>query len=523
MRWPRRGSAASVVGVGLASLAWLAASAWARPLWLPDEGRYVGVAWEMLCSGDWLTPTLDGLPYFHKPPLFYWITAASMGLWGPSTFAARAAPMLAATVTAVALFVFVRYWAGARSARLTLVALAAQPLFFIGGQFANLDMLVAGCIGVTILLAAHAALRFEHGAPHRAPLIAAHAAAALGVLAKGLIGAALPLLVIGAWLLLRRRWRTLWALVSLPGALLFLLLVMPWFIAMQQRHAGFLYYFFVVQHFRRFAGGGFNNVHPLWFYPAALALLCLPWLPWLTRYFDRSRWAALWGEPLRSLMLLWVGLVVLFFSVPQSKPLGYILPVVPPLAFLFADGFAAHGSSPRVRARWLTSIVISVVAGIAGVAWIATHPPHSARGPALTLATQLREGDQVLMLDHYVFDLPFYLQLRSPVAVVDRWDDPGIALQDNARKEIADAGRFAPARAAKTLVLPVALPALLCSAPTTWLVGPDDAAARYPLLTRAVAVSARDGIALWRVDARNKAFIEAAGCSGRPSAGSAGK
>src|SRR4051794_21568336 len=63
--WLQRHEALAAVAI----LAWLAATAWARPLWLPDEGRYVGVAWEMLRSGDWLTPRLDGLPFFHKPPL----------------------------------------------------------------------------------------------------------------------------------------------------------------------------------------------------------------------------------------------------------------------------------------------------------------------------------------------------------------------------------------------------------------------------------------------------------------------
>ena len=82
-----------VAGVAAVVLAWLAASAWLRPLHLPDEGRYVGVAWEMLRSGDWLTPTLDGLPYFHKPPLFYWITAGSMAWFGLDEAAARAAPL----------------------------------------------------------------------------------------------------------------------------------------------------------------------------------------------------------------------------------------------------------------------------------------------------------------------------------------------------------------------------------------------------------------------------------------------
>ena len=84
--------------VGGAIFLWLAWAAWARPLLLPDEGRYIGVAWEMLRSGRWLTPTLDGLPYFHKPPLFYWITASSLWVFGQQEGAARLASMLGATL-----------------------------------------------------------------------------------------------------------------------------------------------------------------------------------------------------------------------------------------------------------------------------------------------------------------------------------------------------------------------------------------------------------------------------------------
>ena len=147
--------------VALMTLAWLAATAWMRPLALPDEGRYVGVAWEMLRSGDWLTPTLDGLPFFHKPPLFYWITAGSLSLFGPTAWAGRVAPMLGAWIGAFSLFLFVRRWWGERAAGLALMALLAQPLWFVSAQYANLDMLVAGCITATILALAHAALCVE--------------------------------------------------------------------------------------------------------------------------------------------------------------------------------------------------------------------------------------------------------------------------------------------------------------------------------------------------------------------------
>src|SRR6516164_7259502 len=108
----------------IALFLWLAASAGLRPLALPDEGRYVGVAWEMLRSGNWLVPTLDTLPYFHKPPLFYWLTAASLAVFGVNEWAARLPSLLAATGSAFALYLFARRFVGEFFARMTLLILA---------------------------------------------------------------------------------------------------------------------------------------------------------------------------------------------------------------------------------------------------------------------------------------------------------------------------------------------------------------------------------------------------------------
>ena len=88
--------------------AWLALTAWWRPLMSPDEERYAGVAWEMLHSGDWLVPRLDGLPFFHKPPLFYWITAAAMKLLGVGEWPARLPSLLGGTLAASALLLYLR-------------------------------------------------------------------------------------------------------------------------------------------------------------------------------------------------------------------------------------------------------------------------------------------------------------------------------------------------------------------------------------------------------------------------------
>ena len=505
-------------------LLWLLATAWARPLMLPDEGRYVGVAWEMLRSGDWLTPTLNGLPYFHKPPLFYWITAGSMSLFGLNEWAARAAPILGAWLGAFALYLFTRRWWGKRAAHLALCVLMVQPLFYIGGQFANLDMLVAGCITATILLLAHAALCIEVGLPYRRALAAAFAMAALGVLAKGLIGFVLPALVIGAWLALRRRWHVLASLMWWPGALIFVLVAAPWFLAMQMRFADFSNYFFVVQHFHRFAAGGFNNVQPFWYYPAVLLLFSLPCLPWLARRRGRGAQRDAERDSVRLLMVLWAATVVLFFSLPQSKLLGYVLPAVPPLALLMADGFLSLGApSQRARRLWQVSVGVSAALSIGAVAALAVYPKPSSRTLAAALASQRGSDEPVYMLGRYYFDLPFYARMRAPVGVVDDWSSPDIAKRDNWRKELADAGTFAPALARKALLAPASLPAALCAGPVSWVLGADTAAAAYPFLSAGVAMRRVGDTTLWRIDHGQPAMASALRCEGTPNDGSANK
>ena len=481
-------------------LAWLAATAWMRPLMLPDEGRYAAVAWEMLRSGDWLTPTLDGLPFFHKPPLFYWITGAALALAGPVEIAARAASIVGAVLAAWPLYLFTRRWCSAPLAQRVLLLLLVQPLFFVGAQFANLDMLVAGCITATVLALAHAALCFEQGLAHRRMLWLAYGLAALGVLAKGLIGFVLPAMIVGLWLVLRGRWRTLLALLSLPGLALFLAVAGPWFWAMQQRFDGFLHYFFVVQHFQRFSAGGFNNVQPFWFYPVVLAVCSLPALLWLRGALARGYLKAPGVQgALRLLMVLAVGCVLLFFSLPQSKLLGYILPAVPALAWLMADASMQAGESRARRHRWWLTLACGAALALAPVIGLTVDQRHSTRDLALVLRAQHHSGEPVFMLRGYWYDVPFYARLREPVLVVDDWSDSEVAQRDNWRKEVADAGAFDPPLARRLLLPPQAWRQALCRAGGAWVIGTEQSAQQLGLSAQARAVYAARGVTLWHV------------------------
>ncbi|MCP5266985.1 MAG: glycosyltransferase family 39 protein [Burkholderiaceae bacterium] len=457
---------------------WLGATLGWRALALPDEGRYAGVAWEMLRSGHWLVPSLDGLPYFHKPPLFYWLTAGAFALFDVSGWTARVAPWLGAVVAVAAIHSLALRVKGAVFARNVVLVLATQPFFYAGAQYANLDMLVAGMIAASVVCFAIAAVRADTGEPFRAVAVAAWVAMALAVLAKGLIGIVLPIAIVGLWLILLRRWRIIVALCAWPGLLAFFLLAAPWFIAVGDRVPGFLDYFFVEQHFRRYLGSSFNNRHPFWFLPVALALLCLPWSAWLplagtrgVRSLLRRGQALAQPASMHALMLVWAGTVLVFFSIPSSKLVGYVLPCLPPLAWLIALA-ASRSSGVRARAWWRASAIIAAIVCVSSIGAIAIWYPYSSQTVAHALDANRKAGEPIYFVGDYYFDLPLLARLHSPVIVVDEWADPAIRARDNWRKELADAARFAPARGREVLVPYAQARVRLCAGPTAWIVSP---------------------------------------------------
>jgi 4-amino-4-deoxy-L-arabinose transferase-like glycosyltransferase len=480
------------------ALAWLALTMGVRPLALPDEGRYVSVAWEMLTSRNWLYPTLNGLPFFHKPPLFYWITAGSLSLFGIHEWASRLASLLGAGITAFALYAFLLRQKGRTVARLTLLVLATMPFFVAGAQFANLDMLVAGFIGVSIVLAAEAALNANRNQAYRGLLAGAYVASALGVLSKGLIGIVLPGMVIVVWLAWNRRLILLRQLIWLPGLALFALVAVPWFVAMQMRFPDFLHYFFVYQHFQRFTESGFNNPQPFWFYPLVILVLMLPWSWWLPAAAKRPQQEAEDRPSIRSLMWIWVAVIVGFFSIPSSKLVGYILPVLPPLAYLVADGLSRKigvGEWPRYLKY---SVAAAVVVCLSAIVANSLFNSKSDKKLAELIAMQRQPGEPVVFLQNQFFDVPFYLGLREPVKIFDDWNLPPAKQHDNWHKALKDAGKFDPVRAQLLLRDRKQFVNELCTQPVSWVFANIGADRVYPFLKSSL-VAAEHKTGLWKV------------------------
>jgi hypothetical protein len=301
-----------------------------------------------------------------------------------------------------------------------------------------------------------------------------------------------------------------------PGIVLFFAIAAPWFIAMQERFPDFMHYFFVVQHFQRFAASGFNNPRPAWFYPAVLALLALPWTLWLVR----ARLLA-WRGPgseasVRRLMLAWLVSITFFFSLPTSKLVGYILPVTAPLVYLAAE-IAFRAGAPRLRrASAIAAAVLCIVAAVA----IAVKADRSQIVLGDALRARLQPGDTVIALDEYRFAIPFEARLRSPMLVVSDWSPESVASRDNWRRELADAAVFEPAQ--DWLISEAQLGPRICAARgTAWIVGDEQLVSKYRWLAQAEKAASSRRLALWRVDPA--APVRPTLCRETPSASSGGK
>ncbi|OWT74496.1 MULTISPECIES: glycosyltransferase family 39 protein [unclassified Achromobacter] len=527
-------AAPSDIVVFLGTGIWLLFLIGLRPLTMPDEGRYGGVAWEMLTSGLHLVPTLDGMPFFHKPPLYYWMAEAAYALFGAHVWTARLPSWLAAWAVAMVLYAFLRRWRGPMTATVALLALITQPIFFGAAQFANLDMLVAGLIGMTILVGASVVLRASAGQPYRALSLLVGVLAGLGVLAKGLIGLVLPGAVLVLWLVLRRRWRGFSVLLWPPVLAVFLAMTLPWFWVMQTRFPDFLHYFFVYQQFERFAATGFNNVQPFWFYLPVVAALAVPWTLWLGGAMRKEFWrntrrpsparpvqmaATLvdMSADVRWLMVCWLAVILVFFSLPASKLIGYILPVLPAVAALAAEVIIAGvtGAAPRrdkSNRRFAFSLTLAVLFCVGGtvIATVKARPNSVDLGRAAS--AEMDPADTLIALHVYPYDLPMTLRLAAPMWVVDDWTQADIPTRDNWRKELFDAGRFDGAAMQRNLISEQEMTRRLCANAvneTYWVWGePSRDATRYAILRDRAPRYTDSRRALWRIDVDN-AFRQA--------------
>ena len=348
----------------------------ARPLGNPDEGRYSEIAREMEASSDWVTPRLNGLKYFEKPPLQYWATALAFRFFGESEYTARLYVALCGLATLLLVgFTASRVGGPAGTGLAAMLALVASPYFMMMGGVITLDTGLTLWTTVTLcayLLAERPGLR---PALRRRWMLLAWAGMALAVLSKGLVGIVFPAAAVGLHCLLHRDFSPLRRLEWVRGVVVLLAIAAPWFLLVSRDNPEFARFFFVHEHFERFTTTEHRRTEPVWFFVPILFVGFLPWLAALPGAMLQA-----WRMPPRRgevspwrFALLYGLFVVAFFSLSGSKLPGYILPAFP--AFGLALGLYLAQARPTTLGWQAIATPIAALA-IAAAAW---NLPASAR------------------------------------------------------------------------------------------------------------------------------------------------
>lgn len=352
----------------------------------PDEPRYAQIAREMVSSGDYVTPRLNGKPWFEKPVLYYWMTACFYRTLGVSEFSARLASALAGSLGIVVTWWLGCRWLGQRGGFLSAAILATSVIWFSLSRAASMDMLLSSALAFA--LASLYAILFPTGSRGPAadllprhsshlPVIILSVSLAVSVLAKGPVGV---ILVVGSLLLYLLLAGEFWKIKRFPfvtAGVLFAAISVPWYWLCYEANGSIFVREFIMQHnIQRFTTDRYQHAQPFWFYLGVLFAGFFPWilqiLPPIFRLFGRRFRVSTENEAKELFFGLWLLVPLLFFSASRAKLPGYLLPVAPAVAILIAREYEQHLGGERGKATekrfvillWFQSVSI-ILLGIA--------------------------------------------------------------------------------------------------------------------------------------------------------------
>lgn len=309
-------------------------------LFTPDEGRYSEVAREMVVTGDYITPRLNGVAFLDKPVFYYWLQASAIHLFGLKEWALRFWPALIGILGCVMTYFTGRTLFTRRTGILAAIILATSPLYYGAAHYANLDLEVAVLISITLFFSM-LGLHSTNKSSRNLFFILAYIFCGLSALTKGLIGIAFPAIIIGLWIALLNRWSVIKQMRLITGLVIFLAITVPWYYLVQQANPEFLHFFFITQQVSRFlTHGDYNNKTALWFYAPIVLAGLFPWSIFVIQAIikkTKAVWNNRQNHSAELFLLLWFVIIFTFFSIPKSKTVGYIIPIFPALALIIGQ------------------------------------------------------------------------------------------------------------------------------------------------------------------------------------------
>jgi 4-amino-4-deoxy-L-arabinose transferase-like glycosyltransferase len=377
-----------------------------------DEPRYAQIAREMLARRDYITPILYGKPWLEKPALYYWRAMFSFKDFGVHDWSARLPSASFAFILISLIYLHIRrFRPGGQLDAALITATCAGIIAFARGASTDMQLAAPFCIGMLGWYAWYETgkkfwlfdLYFFNGA---------------ATLAKGPVAPFLALAIIFAFIALRREWSLLRRTIWVPGILLYLAMVLPWYIAVTRRNPQFLRVFFLEHNLERFATNLYEHQQPGWFYLAVMMVALMPWTviamralvdaaiesvnEWRTR-LAKNRYVshARWGDAFPEFLVLWTLFPIVFFSMSRSKLPGYILPSIPPLTILTGDYLNRLRQEDKGIRPWLL-VLHALLAGITVtlvllLPWLIFHA-EGGMPPARVMVSAIVTGIASIML-----------------------------------------------------------------------------------------------------------------------------
>lgn len=319
----------------------------ASTIWDANEAFYTETPRQMVQSGDYVNPSFNGQPRFNKPVLSYWVVAGFYKVFGVSVWAERVAIALGALGIAAAAFVIARVTLSLRAAWIAALVILSAPRVVFFARRIFIDVWVTLFMSLVLMFFVLAEARPHH---RRRYLLLMYAAAGLGVLTKGPVAIVLPAIALGAWLLLERRPRDILRMQLLPGALIVVAIVAPWYVMVYAQHGWqYIREFFVGENIGRYSDTYGEQARSVFFYIPVLLTELFPW----SLFVPAAIWSAVkQRQPLVRLLLAWIAVIVLVFTFSSTKQDLYIFPIVAALATLIAGLLDRAIDAVSADARW---------------------------------------------------------------------------------------------------------------------------------------------------------------------------
>ena len=307
----------------------------------PDETRYSEVAREMLASHNFIVPHIDGIIFFHKPPVVYWLTCIFMSIFGENTWGARLVnPILLCMCLMFTYFILHKIFKCRQIAFLSVIISLTTIMFLFLGRYLNIDLAIAVFLNMSIL-SYWVSLKYDDNYKKSTFwLLVAFVFSGVAVMTKGLMGIAFPMAIVGLYSILMGQYKRLFDIRLYIGLIIVAAISLPWIFAVEKYHPNFAYYYIVVQQILRYSTDEQNRDVIKIVYILAFVGALFPWsffLPQVLRNFcTKQEFIVRKQNPDKWFLFVWAVFILIFFGISQSFLFGYLASLILPLGILIA-------------------------------------------------------------------------------------------------------------------------------------------------------------------------------------------